>query len=69
MLKQLTGWATQTQLPVFAKDDRGAALVEYGLLVGLIAVVCIVAVTLLGTQINQAFTTITAALTGAGLGG
>jgi Flp pilus assembly pilin Flp len=29
------------------------------MLVGLIAVVCIVAVTLLGTQINTVFTTIT----------
>ena len=53
----------------FAKNDEGAALVEYGLLVGLIAVVCIVAVTLLGKQINQAFGDITAALTAAGLTG
>jgi len=29
-------------------DDRGAALVEYGLLVGLIAVVCIGALSLFG---------------------
>jgi pilus assembly protein Flp/PilA len=53
----------------FVKNEEGAALVEYGMLVGLIAVVCIVAVQLLGTQINQAFTTITAALAAAGLGG
>jgi pilus assembly protein Flp/PilA len=53
----------------FARNDEGAALVEYGLLVGLIAVVCIAAVTLLGTQIRQAFLDITAALTAAGLTG
>jgi pilus assembly protein Flp/PilA len=53
----------------FAKDEDGAALVEYGLLVGLIAVVCITAVTLLGTQINEVFTNITADLTAAGIKG
>ena len=53
----------------FVKNEEGAALVEYGLLVGLIAVVCITAVTLLGKQIEQAFTTITTDLTAAGLAG
>jgi pilus assembly protein Flp/PilA len=32
----------------FGNDERGASLVEYALLVALIAVVCIVAVTFLG---------------------
>ena len=53
----------------FAKDEDGAALVEYGLLVGLIAVVCITAVTLLGNQINTVFTDITNDLTAAGIKG
>jgi len=44
------------------RDDRGASLVEYGLLVGFIAVVCIVAVKLLGTTINGLFNDINAAL-------
>jgi pilus assembly protein Flp/PilA len=35
------------------KDEEGAALVEYALLVGLIAVVCIVAVTQLGLAVNS----------------
>jgi pilus assembly protein Flp/PilA len=51
------------------KNDEGAALVEYGLLVGLIAVVCITAVTLLGNQINTVFTDITTDLTNAGIKG
>lgn len=51
----------------FAKNEEGAALVEYGLLVGLIAVVCIAAVQLLGGQINGVFTAITDALTAAGI--
>jgi pilus assembly protein Flp/PilA len=42
----------------FRRDEEGAALVEYGMLVGLIAVVCIGAVTLLGTTINTVFETI-----------
>ena len=46
----------------FVKNDDGAALVEYGMLVGLIACVCILAVTLLGTQINDVFGIITKAL-------
>ena len=47
----------------FVKNDDGAALVEYGILVGLIAVVCIAAVGTLGTTIDGVFTTINADLT------
>ena len=43
-------------------DDRGASLVEYGLLLGLIAVICIAAITLLGQQISTMFVNITPAL-------
>jgi len=46
----------------FGTDEEGAALVEYGMLVGLIAVVCIVAVGVLGTTINGVFGAINAAL-------
>jgi pilus assembly protein Flp/PilA len=42
----------------FCRDQQGAALAEYGLLVALIAVVCIVAITAVGTQISMAFSTI-----------
>jgi pilus assembly protein Flp/PilA len=44
------------------KDEQGAALVEYGLLLGLIAVICIVAITLLGGKVSNAFSSIAAAL-------
>jgi|tagenome__1003787_1003787.scaffolds.fasta_scaffold18273934_1 pilus assembly protein Flp/PilA len=37
------------------RKDRGATAVEYGLLVGLIAVVIILAVTALGTQLKVLF--------------
>ena len=46
----------------FRHDDEGAALVEYGMLVGLIAVICVVAVTTLGTEVSAAFSTIAGAL-------
>lgn len=37
-----------TWIRAHAKDDRGASLVEYALLVALIAIVCLAAITLLG---------------------
>ena len=37
------------------KEEKGATAVEYGLLVGLIAVVIIVAVTALGGKLNGMF--------------
>ena len=39
----------------FGDDERGASLVEYALLVALIAVVCIAAVTLLGKNASSKF--------------
>ncbi|MCZ2824693.1 MULTISPECIES: Flp family type IVb pilin [unclassified Modestobacter] len=46
------------------KEEKGATAVEYGLMVGLIAVVIIVAVTALGGQLNTLFTSITTELGG-----
>ena len=42
----------------FGKTERGAALVEYALLLALIAVVCIVALTTLGGKASSKFTSI-----------
>ena len=42
----------------FFKDESGASAVEYGLLVGLIALVIIAGLTILGTSINTQFTTV-----------
>jgi len=39
----------------FFKDEGGATMVEYGLLLALIAVVCILAVTNLGTSLSGQF--------------
>ena len=40
------------------RSERGASLVEYALLVALIAVVCIVAVTFLGKQASSTFSNV-----------
>ncbi len=42
----------------FGRSERGAALVEYALLLALIAVVCIAALTILGTQAKNKFSTV-----------
>ena len=45
-------------LKSFLRDEEGAALVEYGLLVGLIALVCVGAVTTLGSSVKTLFNNI-----------
>jgi pilus assembly protein Flp/PilA len=61
----LKTYATLVSLVAFAqdrlkRDEKGATAVEYGLMVGLIAVVIIAAVTLLGTDLKALFEQITA---------
>ena len=46
----------------FLDDDRGAALVEWGLLVTLIAIVALVAVSLAGSELSQTFSEISTEL-------
>lgn len=48
----------QNELRRLVRDEEGASLVEYVLLVALIAVVCIAAVTLLGQSARTKFTTV-----------
>jgi pilus assembly protein Flp/PilA len=43
------------RLTAMAKTERGASAVEYGLLVALIAIIIIVAVSLLGTRLSTLF--------------
>ncbi|QCO99367.1 Flp family type IVb pilin [Arthrobacter sp. 24S4-2] len=55
------------------RDETGATAVEYGIMVGLIAVVIIVAVTLLGTTLQDMFVQVQCSIGGgaytAGAGG
>jgi len=40
------------------RDEEGATMVEYGLMIALIAAVCIVAVTAVGTKLSTLFTNV-----------
>jgi pilus assembly protein Flp/PilA len=44
------------------KDEDGATMVEYGLMLALIAIVCIVAVGAIGTSAKQLFNTVAGTL-------
>jgi pilus assembly protein Flp/PilA len=50
----------------FGKDERGASLVEYALLVALIAVVCIVAINFLGSSSSSKFNSVGSSINSAG---
>ena len=44
-----------TRAHAFIRDDEGAALAEYAILIAFIAIVCIVAVTFFGSKISGKF--------------
>jgi len=48
----------------FVRNDEAATMVEYALMLSLIAVVCIIAVTAIGNNANNIFTQIGNALPG-----
>lgn len=51
-------------LKKLVRDENGAALVEYGILIALIALICIAAVAVIGTQVSTAFSNMASALQG-----
>ncbi len=65
---KLNGWELQVMKNLvkrfagLVRNEEGASLVEYGLLVGLIAVVCIGAVTLVGGSVEGLFNQVATAL-------
>lgn len=63
--------ATQTRIAEMKRafrEDRGAAMAEYGLLIALIAVVCIAVITALGGKLRSNFQSVDNALTTGGGG-
>ena len=54
--------ALQAWFTARAENERGATMVEYGLMVALIAVVCIGIVTTVGTDLASKFSTVADAL-------
>lgn len=57
-MKKLIGW--------FANEESGQGMVEYGLIIGVVAVILIAALVTLRTQIASIFTGIQNAITAAG---
>lgn len=54
----------RAQVAAGGRDDRGASLVEYALLLALIAVVCVVAVTQMGIGLNDNYNDSTTSIFG-----
>lgn len=54
-----------TQIKNFFKDEEGASAVEYGLIVGLIAVAIVAVLLLIGPKLNNIFTKVDTSLTNA----
>ncbi len=50
-------------LAKFTKDESGATMVEYAVMVALIAAICIAVITTLGKKANNAFSTVNGSLT------
>ena len=46
---------TKSRTDYRRRDERGASLVEYALLLALLAAVCIVAVSLMGGNLNNSY--------------
>jgi pilus assembly protein Flp/PilA len=46
----------------FSRKEEGATMVEYGIMVALIAAVCVAIITTLGTKVSSAFNAIVTAL-------
>lgn len=53
------------KLSAMMKDENGQALAEYGLILALIAVICVVALQTLGGGVEAALSKIATAVTGA----
>jgi pilus assembly protein Flp/PilA len=66
MLEKLTSWTMKSfaRLEELRSED-GQALVEYGLILALVAVVCIIALQTLGTNVAAQLTAIATAIGGA----
>ena len=57
--------ALWTKVTMWIKDEKGAYMVEYALLVVLIAIVALVAVRIAGTEVSDTFSEIADGLSGA----
>ena len=56
--------ALWTKVTTWMKDEKGASMVEYALLVVLIAIVALVAVQIAGTEVSETFSEVASGLEG-----
>ncbi|MCD6526031.1 MAG: Flp family type IVb pilin [Desulfuromonas sp.] len=54
-------------ISMFLKDEEGATMVEYGIMVALIAAVSIVVISVVGGKVNNAFNEVKSAMGNAGM--
>jgi pilus assembly protein Flp/PilA len=54
--------ALWTKVTTWVKDEKGASMVEYALLVVLIAIVALVAVSIAGTEVSETFSEVASGL-------
>ena len=62
LINYFNTWIASFVRARFGKSERGASLVEYVLLVSLIAVVCIVAISFLGSNASKKFSSVGSSL-------
>ena len=61
-MSKINNWMLDKVVAYRARDEEGQGLVEYGLIIALIAVVCIAALTALGLNVVAKFGDINTAL-------
>ena len=61
-MSKINNWMLDKVVAYRARDEEGQGLVEYGLIIALIAVVCIAALTALGLNVVAKFGQINTAL-------
>ncbi|MEZ4481479.1 MAG: Flp family type IVb pilin [Dehalococcoidia bacterium] len=61
-MSKLRNWAVNKAIEMKVRQEEGQGLAEYGLILALIAVVCIAALTLLGTSVSSTLQSINGAL-------
>ena len=54
--------ALWTKVTAWVKAERGASMVEYALLVVLIAIIALIAISLAGQNVSKAFSTVASSL-------
>ena len=55
-------FALWTKVTTWVKDEKGASMVEYALLVVLIAIVALVAVSIAGQEVSETFSEVASGL-------